>query len=173
MPGTPTERPLLGAMTAAPGTYRVRAAAIDAADGPARRKRTIDAGLTQVGACRWARCCSSASRGGTTALQLQFGPSPRRAPPSTSMAVREGQRLSATLEVSRDLDGPAIAALPLALTRADDDARRRDRHRAPRRPGARRLRRPRRRHARRRHHRPGRENAAENREVALWGQTTV
>jgi hypothetical protein len=31
-----------------------------------------------------------------------------------------GQRLSATLEISRDLDGPAIAIVPLALTRADD-----------------------------------------------------
>ena len=31
-----------------------------------------------------------------------------------------GQRLSATLEVARDLDGPAMSAVPLALTRADD-----------------------------------------------------
>ena len=32
----------------------------------------------------------------------------------------EGQRLAASLEISRSLDGPPIATVPVALTRADD-----------------------------------------------------
>jgi hypothetical protein len=51
-----------------------------------------------------------------------------------------GQRLSATLELSRDLDGPAITAVPLALTRADDTPRRRDGNGAARSAAAGRLR---------------------------------
>jgi hypothetical protein len=114
-----TERPLVGAMTAPPGPYRIRAAAIDGSGRAGAAETVIDAGLTQVGGLSLGSLLLSVSRSGTTALQLQFGSEPTARAAFDIYGGTEGQRLSATLEVARDVDGPAIAALPLALTRAD------------------------------------------------------
>ena len=81
-----------------------------------------------------------------------------------------GQRLSATLEVSRDLDGPAIATVPLALTRADDTRVVATGNRAARRAGARRLRRARHHPPRGRDDRACGEDAEESREVGQRGE---
>ena len=114
-----TERPLVGAMAAAPGTYRIRAAAIDGSGRAGAAETAIDAGLIQVGSLSLGSLLLSVSRSGTTALQLQFGTEPTARAAFDIYGGTEGQRLSAILEVARDLDGPPIAALPLALTRAD------------------------------------------------------
>ena len=97
-----TERPLLGAMTAPPGTYRVRAAAIDTAGRPGAAEADIDAGLTQVGALSLGSLLLGVSRGGTTSLQLEFGSEPTARASFDIYGGTAGQRLSATLEVSRD-----------------------------------------------------------------------
>ncbi len=115
-----TERPLLGAMTVPPGAYRVRAAAIDANGRPGAAEADIDVGLTQVGGLSLGSLLLGISRGGTTVLQLEFGSEPTARASFDIYGGAPGQRLSATLELSRDLDGPAIAAVPLALTRADE-----------------------------------------------------
>jgi len=62
----------------------------------------------------------SVSRGGGTTLQLEFGSEPTARASFDIYGGTAGQRLSATLEISRDLDGPALATVPLALTRADE-----------------------------------------------------
>jgi VWFA-related protein len=116
-----TERPLLGAMTAPAGEYRLRVAAIDSAGQPGVAETEIDAGLTEVGSLSLGSLLLSASRpGGVSALQLQFGSEPTARAAFDIYGGAEGLRLSAVLEVARDLDGPAIAKLPLTLTRADD-----------------------------------------------------
>ena len=115
-----TEHPLLGAMTAPEGAYRLRVAAIDASGRPGVAETDIDAGLTQVGSLSLGSLLLSASHAGTTTLQLQFGSEPTARAAFDLYGGAEGQRLSALLEVSRDLDGPAIAKLPLTLSRADD-----------------------------------------------------
>ena len=114
------ERPLLGALTAAPGAYRVRAAAIDSAGRAGAAETEIDVGLTAVGSLSLGSLLLSASRGGTTMLQLQFGAEPTARASFDIYGGTAGQRLEATLELARNLDGQAIAAVPLALTRADD-----------------------------------------------------
>ena len=81
-----TERPLLGAMAVPPGTYRVRAAAIDTAGRPGAAETDIDAGLTQVGGLSLGSLLLSVSRGGTTASNSSSDPSRPRARHSTSMA---------------------------------------------------------------------------------------
>ncbi len=118
--GNPAERPLVGAMTVAPGSYRVRAVAIDTMARPGATETEIDVSITQVGGLSLGSLLLSASRGGTTSLQLEFGSEPTARASFDIYGGTAGQRLSATLEVSRDLDGPAIATVPLALTRADD-----------------------------------------------------
>ena len=115
-----TERPLLGAMPVPPGTYRVRAAAIDTMGRSGAAEADIDASLIQVGALSLGSLLLSASRGGVVALQLEFG---SEATARASFDIYGGaadQQLSAKLEVARDLDGPAITTVPVALTRADE-----------------------------------------------------
>jgi hypothetical protein len=114
-----SERPLLGAMTAPAGSYRLRAAAIDAAGRPGAAEVDIEAGLTPVGALSLGSLLLSVSRGGTTALALEFGSEPTARASFDIYGGTEQTRLAATLEIARAADGPAIAAVPLALTRAD------------------------------------------------------
>ena len=116
----PAERPLVGAMTVRPGTYRVRAVAIDTTGRSGAAEVDIEAGLTQVGGLSLGSLLVSVSRNGTSSLQLEFGSEPTARASFDIYGGTAGQRLSATLEISRDLDGPAMATVPLALTRADD-----------------------------------------------------
>jgi hypothetical protein len=114
------ERPLLGAMSVSPGTYRVRAVAIDTTGRRGAAEMEVDVGLTKVGGLSLGSVLLSVSRGGTTSLQLEFGSEPTARASFDIYGGTAGQQLSATLEISRSLDGPAIATVPLALTRADD-----------------------------------------------------
>ncbi len=115
-----TERPLIGALSVPPGPYRVRAAAIDSAGRPGAAEADIDVGLTQVGGLSLGSLLLSVTRDGVSFLQLEFGSELTARASFDIYGGTEGQRLSATLEVSRTLDGPAMATVPLALTRADD-----------------------------------------------------
>ena len=115
-----TERPLIGALSVPPGTYRVRAAAIDSAGRPGAAEADIDVGLTQVGGLSLGSLLLSVTHGGVSSLQLEFGSELSARASFDIYGGTEGQRLSATLEVSRTLDGPAMATVPLALTRADE-----------------------------------------------------
>jgi hypothetical protein len=114
------ERPLLGAMSASPGSYRVRAVAIDTAGRPGAAEMNMDVGLTEVGGLSLGSLLLSVSRAGTTSLQLEFGAEPTARASFDIYGGTAGQRLAASLEISRTLDGPAIATVPLALTRADE-----------------------------------------------------
>jgi hypothetical protein len=115
-----SERPLVGAMTAPPGAYRVRAAAIDSTGRAGVAETDLDVSLTPVGALSLGSLLLSVSRAGATFLQLEFGSEPTARAAFDIYGGSAGQRLAATLEIARDLDGPAIATVPLALTRADD-----------------------------------------------------
>ena len=84
------------------------------------RRWTIDAGLIQVGELSLGSLLLSTSRDGVSVLQLEFGSELTARASFDIYGGTEGQRLSATLEVSRTLDGPAMATVPLALSRADD-----------------------------------------------------
>ncbi len=115
-----TERPLLGAMAASPGTYRLRVAAIDTAGRLGAAEEVIEAGLTSVGSLSLGSLMLGVSRQGNTAPQLEFGSEPTAIASFDIYGGTSGLRLSATLEVARDPDGPALVTLPLALTRADE-----------------------------------------------------
>ena len=115
-----TERPLLGAMTVPGGSYRVRAAAIDTTGRAGAAEAEIEVGLTEVGGLSLGSLLLGVSRGGTTFSSWSSAASRPRGRHSTST---EGLLVSGCRRRSksaRDLDGPAITAVPLALTRADD-----------------------------------------------------
>lgn len=116
----PAERPLLGAMKAPPGTYRLRVAAIDRNGRPGAAEDVVEAGLTAVGPISLGSLILGLSRNEGMQPQLEFGSEPTAIASFDIYGGAAGLRLTATLEVARDLNGPALAVLPLALTRADE-----------------------------------------------------
>jgi len=115
----PAERPLLGAIAAAPGTYRLRVAAIDADGRAGAAEDDVDATLTPAGPLSLGSLVLGVSRNGATEPRLEFGSEPTAIASFDIYGGPAGLRLSATLEVARDPDGPALVTVPLALTRAD------------------------------------------------------
>ncbi len=114
-----SERPLLGAMVAAPGTYRLRVAAIDSMGRPGAAEEDVEAALTPVGPLSLGSLMLGVSRSGATAPQLEFGSEPTAIAYFDIYGGSAGLPLTARAEVARELDGPALVTLPLALTRAD------------------------------------------------------
>jgi len=115
-----SERPILGAIAATPGTYRLRVAAIDRDGRRGAAEIPIEAALVQVGTLSLGSLMLNVSRNGTTAPQLEFSAEPTAIASFEIYGGAGGQQLSAVLDVSRTLDGPALVAVPLVLTRADD-----------------------------------------------------
>jgi hypothetical protein len=115
-----TERPLLGAMPAPPGTYRLRVAALDTAGRPGAAEDDVEVGLTSVGPISLGALMLGVSRAEGTRLQLEFGAEPTAIASFDIYGGAPGLRMTATLEVARDVSGPPLATLPLALKRADD-----------------------------------------------------
>lgn len=116
----PLERPLLGAIGAAPGTYRLRVVAMDAAGRVGAAEDVLDVGLTTVGPLSLGSLMLGVSRHDAFAAQLQFSTEPAALASFDIYGGAAGLRMSAALEIAREPDGPAMATLPLALTRADD-----------------------------------------------------
>jgi hypothetical protein len=114
-----SERPLLGAMAVAPGTYRLRVAAIDGAGRAGAAEETIEAELATVGPLSLGSLVLGVSRDGTRTPQLEFGAEPTAIAYFDIYGGAAGLPLSARVELARDTDGPAVVTLPLALTRAD------------------------------------------------------
>ncbi|HEX9368047.1 MAG TPA: hypothetical protein VF921_15560 [Vicinamibacterales bacterium] len=115
-----SERPLLGAMAAPPGTYRLRVVALDTAGRPGAAEEVIEAGLTTVGPLSLGSLMLGVSRPDGMKPQLEFSSEPTAIASFDIYGGAAGLRMSATLEVARDLDGPALVTMPLALKRADE-----------------------------------------------------
>ncbi len=113
-------RPLIGAMVAPPGTYRLRVAAMDSGGRPGAAEEVIEARLTPVGPLLLGSLLLGVSRDDEVAPRLEFGAEPSAIVTFDIYGGVAGMRISATMEVARALDGPALVTLPLALARADE-----------------------------------------------------
>jgi hypothetical protein len=116
----PLERPLLGAMVGNPGVYRLRAVAIDSAGRCGAAEDVVDVGLVSVGPLSLGSMRLGLSRNEVFAPKLQFNAEPAAIASFDIYGGAAGMRLSVALELSRAPDGPALAAWPLALARAND-----------------------------------------------------
>ncbi len=114
------QRPLLGAMAVVPGTYRLRVAAIDTAGRTGVVEETVEARLTSVGSLSLSSLILGVSRESGMAPQLEFGTEPAAIASFDIYGGAAGMPLTATLDLARDVDGPALAGLPLTLARADE-----------------------------------------------------
>lgn len=116
----PSERPLVGAMAASAGSYRLRVAAADAAGRFGTAEDDVIVGLTSVGPLSLGSLLLGVSRAEGNRAQLQFSVEPTAIASFDIYGGTAGMGLTAVLEVARDADGPAIASFPLTLARADE-----------------------------------------------------
>jgi hypothetical protein len=114
------DRPLLGAIAADAGTYRLRAAAVDSSGRAGAAEQLVDVGLTPIGPLTLGSLMLGVSRAGSTAPQLEFQAEPTAIAYFDIYGGAEGLPLAVRLEVARDVDGPAVIAQPMVLTRADE-----------------------------------------------------
>jgi hypothetical protein len=118
--GDTLARPLLGAMPAEAGTYRLRVVAIDRAGRTGAAEDVVEVGLTPVGPLSLGSLLLGISRHDTLIPQLRFGGEPTAIASFDIYGGTAGMRVSASVEVAREVNGPAFVALPLALARADE-----------------------------------------------------
>ena len=114
-----TERPLVGAIAAPAGTYRLRVAAMDAAGRPGAAEDEVVVGLTTVGPLSLGSLMFGVSRPEGTRLQLEFGNEPVAIASFDIYGGTPEMQLSVSLEVARTPEGPPLVAVPLALARSD------------------------------------------------------
>ncbi|MEW5982843.1 MAG: hypothetical protein AB1806_10795 [Acidobacteriota bacterium] len=113
-------RPLLGAIAAPPGTYRLRVAGIDTSGRPGAAEDVVDVRLSTVGPLTLGSLMLGVSREQGIAPQLEFSTEPVVIASFDIYGGVAGMGLAATLEVARDTDGPALVSVPLGLARADE-----------------------------------------------------
>jgi len=113
-------RPILGAMAAQPGSYRLRVAAIDTAGRRGAAEDAVDATLVPVGPLSLGSLMFGVSRDDRVMSQLEFGTEPTAIASFDIYGGVAGMGLTATLELARGLDAPALVTLPLAMARADE-----------------------------------------------------
>jgi hypothetical protein len=116
----PKERPLLGAMIAPPGSYRLRVVATDDDGRFGAAERSVEVGLAAVGPVALGSLMLGLSRERGLEPRLIFGAEPTVIASFDLYGGTAGMRVSAAIEVARAIDGPALVSLPLTLTRADD-----------------------------------------------------
>ena len=115
-----SERPLLGAIAAPPGTYTLRVAALDAAGRAGVAEDSVDVSLAQAGPLSIGGLMLGVSRPEGMRLQLEFATEPSAIASFDIYGGTPATRLGAALEIARTADGPALATLPVTFTRVDE-----------------------------------------------------
>jgi len=80
----------------------------------------VEVRLTPVGPLSLGSLLLGVSRNAGAAAQLEFGAEPSAIASFDIYGGVAGMALSATLDLARDMDGPALVTLPLVLARADE-----------------------------------------------------
>lgn len=111
-------RPLMGAVAAKPGPYRLRVVAIDGSGRVGAAEVAVTVGLTAVGPLSLGSLMLGVSRQDTLVPQLQFSSEPSAIASFDIYGGEAGMRMAAAVEVAHHEDGPALLSLPLALQRA-------------------------------------------------------
>lgn len=115
--------PLVGALTAPPGVYRLRVAATDESGRAGTADYDIDATLPSVGPVRVSGVVLGLSRGGFVP-RMQFGSEPVVLAYVELYGGIDDTPVKVAADVSRTLDGPALVAVPGAVTVSSSRERR-------------------------------------------------
>lgn len=112
--------PVMGAMSASPGAYRLRVAAIDSTGRSGTADYDLTAEIVRSGPLRLSSLILGLSRGGRFSPKLQFTTEPLAIAYVELEGAPAGARVSATLEVSLTLNGPPIVSVPLSIETSAD-----------------------------------------------------
>ena len=118
---TPDElqrRPVIGAMPAAPGNYRLRVAAIDSTGRAGTVDYDVTAESVRSGPMKLSALLLGLSRDGSFAPRLQFTTEPVAIGYIELYGAEAGAKVTATLEVADALNGPALGVFPLSIENA-------------------------------------------------------
>jgi hypothetical protein len=115
---TPEElqRPtVMGAVSVAPGGYRVRVAAIDTAGRAGSADHEVVAEVVQSGPLKLSSLVLGLSRQGNFLPRLLFTDEPLALAYVELEGAPSGARVNAALEIAQTLNGPALITVPLAI----------------------------------------------------------
>jgi hypothetical protein len=115
--------PAITAMVVPPGTYRLRVAATDAQGRTGAVDAEVVAEMARAGSLRLSSLVLGVSREGGFQPRLQFRSEPLAIAYLDIFGGKPGSAVAAVLEVSKTLNGPAIAANPLTLEATVDTQR--------------------------------------------------
>jgi hypothetical protein len=107
--------PVIGAMPAAPGVYRLRVAAIDTAGRAGTADYEFEAEVVQTGPLRLSSIILGLSRDGRFLPRLRFTSEPVAIGYLEMEGAAAGTPITAALELARTTNGPALVTLPLAI----------------------------------------------------------
>ena len=114
--------PIIGAMPAQPGSYRLRVAAIDGTGRAGTVDYNVNAENVRTGPLKLSSLLLGLSRGGTFVPRLQFTTEPVAIGYLEMYGAAAGAKVTATLEVASTLNGPAlISPVRLAIEAAGKD----------------------------------------------------
>lgn len=114
--------PIIGAMPAQPGSYRLRVAAIDATGRAGTIDYSVNAESVRTGPLKLSSLLLGLSRGGTFVPKLQFTTEPVAIGYLEMYGAAAGAKVTATLEVAGSLNGPALMPpVRLAIEAAGKD----------------------------------------------------
>ena len=108
-------------MPAAPGSYRLRVAAIDSTGRAGTVDDEVTAETAGSGPMRLSSLLLGLSRDGNFVPRLQFTTEPVAIGYVELYGAAAGSKVTATLEVASTLNGPALTVVPLAIEAAGKD----------------------------------------------------
>jgi hypothetical protein len=112
--------PVVGAMPAEPGAYRLRVAAIDRTGRAGTADYELDAEIVQTGPLKVSSVILGLSREGRFTPRLQFGGEPVAIAFVELYGAPPGTAIASSLEIASTTNGPAIFTLPLVFERTGD-----------------------------------------------------
>ena len=113
-------RPLVGAMSAPEGTYRLRVVAMDTSGRIGAAEDTVTVGLTPVGPLSLGSLMLGVAGADGIKPQLEFSAEPTARASFDIYGGVSGLPLTAVLEIAREAGAAPVATVPLALARAGD-----------------------------------------------------
>jgi hypothetical protein len=107
--------PVLAALLAPPGLYRVRVAAVDAAGRSGAVDLDLPVQIVTAGPLKLSSVVLGLSRDGAFQPRLQFGAEPVAIGYIEMYGGTAGAGVQAAIEIARSANGPALVATPLAI----------------------------------------------------------
>jgi hypothetical protein len=107
--------PILAALSAPPGSYRLRVAALDSGGRAGTADYFIDATLAPAGPLKLSALMLMVSQNGALRPALEFSSEPAAIASLEIYGERDGKPIVASLEVAGSLNGPALLTLPMQV----------------------------------------------------------